>query len=137
MLLESVDKFSKATRSRIMASIKSKDTKPELLIRKLLWAKGKRYRVHDKSIIGTPDISSKKSKIAVFIDGCFWHGCTSCCDPPSTNMTFWSKKITTNRMRRSFVKNELISRGWQVMEFWEHDVKDKSIAISNRIAASL
>ena len=61
-----------------MSAIRGRNTQPELLVRRLLWARGKRYRIHDASVSGTPDISNKKRRVAVFIDGCFWHGCESC-----------------------------------------------------------
>src|SRR3989338_10512229 len=80
------DNLSKEKRSKVMASIKGKNTKPELVIRKMLWRKGIRYRTHDKSVFGIPDISIKNKRVAVFIDGCFWHGCNKCYKEPTTNV---------------------------------------------------
>jgi DNA mismatch endonuclease (patch repair protein) len=128
------DKFSRETRSRIMSSIRSKNTKPEITIRRLLWTNGKRYRIHDKSIFGTPDISNKKNKVAVFIDGCFWHGCKACYQKPKTNTRFWSKKILANRKRRSVVATRLKNDGWNVLEIWEHDIKSKPHSIAEHIS---
>jgi DNA mismatch endonuclease (patch repair protein) len=130
------DNLSTATRSKIMASIRSKNTRPELAIRKLLWIKGKRYRVHDRSIIGRPDISSKKAKLAVFIDGCFWHGC-SCSNEPSTNASFWKSKISTNKRRRTTVRQKLSDQGWRVLEFWEHEIRADASGIAEKIAAMM
>ena len=119
-----------------MASIRSKNTRPELAVRKLLWSQGIRYRIHDRSIIGTPDISSKKAKLAVFIDGCFWHGC-SCSNESSTNASFWKSKISKNRERRSEVKRKLVEQGWSVLEFWEHEIRADSSGIAENIAAMI
>ena len=76
------DNLDRIKRSKIMSSIRGKNTRPELLIRKIIWSSGKRYRIHDKTVYGRPDISNKKRKIAVFIDGCFWHGCKQCYKEP-------------------------------------------------------
>jgi len=90
-----------------MASIKGKNTKPEMKIRKILWAKGIRYRMHDKKVYGTPDIAIRKKQIAVFIDGCFWHGCRRCYKEPKSNVGFWREKILNNRKRRIKVRAQL------------------------------
>lgn len=116
------DKFSKETRSRIMSSIRSKDTKPEITIRRILWSHGKRYRIHDKSIFGTPDISSKKNKVAIFIDGCFWHGCNVCYKEPRTNVEYWRNKMLRNKKRRDLVMSNLLKNNWKIFQFWEHHV---------------
>ena len=106
-----------------MASIKGKNTKPELIVRKSLWSQGLRYRIHDRSVPGTPDISNKKTKLAVFIDGCFWHGCRKCYKEPKTNTKFWREKIQNNKKRRLKVKKMLHNQDWKVLEYWEHQVK--------------
>jgi len=136
-LNQMADKFSKETRSRIMSSIRSKNTKPEITIRRLLWSRGIHYRIHDKSIFGNPDISSKKNKVAVFIDGCFWHGCKSCYQKPKTNTVFWNKKMTANRKRRSDVISRLKNDGWNILEIWEHDVKSRPNSVVERISKML
>lgn len=69
------DTVSPETRSRMMSKIRSKNTKPEMAVRRTLWKSGLRYRVHDRTLPGTPDISNKRKRLAVFVDGCFWHGC--------------------------------------------------------------
>jgi len=107
-----------------MASIQGKNTRPEITIRKMLWQKGLRYRIHNKTIFGTPDISIKKKKLAVFIDGCFWHGCKRCYEEPKSNVKFWRKKIKDNRKRRTDVKSRLKSEGWKIIEMWEHEIND-------------
>jgi len=128
------DKFSKETRSRIMSCIKSKNTKPELKIRKLVWAEGKRYRIHDRSVFGTPDITNKSKRVAIFIDGCFWHGCPKCYTEPKTNTEFWRNKISRNQERRKKVKTQLKRDNWKVLQFWEHQVNINSEKVSKKIA---
>lgn len=131
------DNLSREKRSKVMASIKGKNTKPELLIRKILWSKNKRYRIHDKTIFGTPDISNKRKKIAVFIDGCFWHGCKSCYKEPLTNVEYWRNKIEHNKKRRLLVTENLHSDKWRVLEFWEHEVIQKPQKVANEISRFL
>ena len=127
------DKFSQETRSRIMSSIRGKNTKPETKIRKLVWSLGKRYRIHDRTVFGTPDMTNKSKKVAVFIDGCFWHGCPRCYSEPKTNSEFWRSKIARNRDRRKTVRKNLRRDGWTVMEFWEHSVRTKPVPIAIKI----
>src|SRR5690349_21757646 len=117
-----VDNLSRKKRSKVMASIRGKNTRPELSIRKILWKKGKRYRIHDRTVFGTPDISNKSKKVAIFIDGCFWHGCQKCYKAPRTNAQYWENKIDNNKKRRGIVTKYLRSDKWIVMEFWEHQV---------------
>jgi DNA mismatch endonuclease (patch repair protein) len=120
-----------------MASIKSKDTSPELIVRRLLWADGKRYRVHDRRVSGTPDISSSREKVAVFIDGCFWHGCRKCYKEPTSNTGFWRAKLRRNKQRRRKVKKRLTASGWTVLEFWEHNVLSAPRQVADRISPLL
>ncbi|MGD8431558.1 MAG: very short patch repair endonuclease [Nitrosopumilaceae archaeon] len=128
------DKFSPEIRSRIMSSIRSKNTKPETKIRRITWALGKRFRIHDRTVPGTPDISNKSKKVAVFIDGCFWHGCPKCYKEPQSNSEFWRNKIARNRQRRKTVRKSLKRDGWTVMEFWEHSVKKAPVPIAIKIS---
>jgi len=120
-----VDNLSKEKRSKVMTSIRGKNTKPELMIRKMLWSRGVRYRIHDRTVFGSPDVSIKKKKLAIFIDGCFWHGCSTCFKEPKTNVGFWRSKIENNKNRRMIVKKELRKQKWKVVEIWEHDIKNK------------
>ncbi len=128
------DKFSKEIRSHIMSSIRSKNTKPELKIRKMLWPLGKRYRVHDKSVFGTPDISNKSRKVAVFIDGCFWHGCKRCYTEPKTNSKFWRDKILHNKERRKKVIRVLKKENWTIIQFWEHQIERDPLTVLMKIS---
>lgn len=116
------DNLSREKRRKVMASIRAKNTRPELMLRKMLWEKGFRYRTHDKTVFGTPDISNKKHKIAIFVDGCFWHGCKTCYKEPRTNVRYWRKKIVKNKLRRSVVTEQLSNGEWKVFEFWEHQI---------------
>lgn len=131
------DKFPIETRSRIMSSIRSKNTQPELIIRKRVWALGKRYRIHDRTVFGTPDMSNKSKKVAIFIDGCFWHGCGSCYIEPKTNTEFWINKIARNKERRKKVRQKLTEENWQILQFWEHQIKHNPEKIAAEIADSL
>lgn len=131
------DNLSKEKRSKVMASIKDKDTKPELLLRKHLWARGMRYRIHDKTIFGNPDISNKKMKLAIFVDGCFWHGCERCYRKPKSNVLFWKNKLARNMKRRMKVKIVLKNDGWRVLEFWEHQINQKPEYVAQQIARNL
>jgi len=127
------DNLSREKRSKVMASIRGKNTKPEVTIRKLLWKEGVRYRIHDKNIFGTPDISIKKKMLVVFIDGCFWHGCSRCYKEPKTNPDFWRTKILNNKKRRRKVRTHLKKEGWNVLEFWEHEIISDPVSVSKKI----
>ncbi|MDD3058819.1 MAG: very short patch repair endonuclease [Sphaerochaeta sp.] len=115
------DCFSLETRSRIMASIKAKDTKAELLVRRHLFRHGFRYRVNDARLPGKPDIVLPKYKTVVFIHGCFWHAHQGC--PhfvlPKTNRPFWEQKLARNRQRDQEVTARLLSMGYRVLVIWE------------------
>jgi DNA mismatch endonuclease (patch repair protein) len=116
------DKFSKDKRSKIMASIHSKDTTPELLLRKALWANGLRYRKQygPKKI----DIAFPSSKVAVFVDGCFWHGCPIHSHMPKSNQTYWQPKLKKNIVRDAATNSSLTADGWIVLRIWEHELED-------------
>ena len=131
------DNLSTATRSKVMASIRSQNTEPEIIVRRLLWASGKRYRIHDRSIPGSPDISNKRKQVAVFIDGCFWHGCPTCYREPGTNVAYWRNKIVQNGKRRRGVLRELGRGEWVVFQFWEHEIKERAPAIALSIGKKL
>ena len=131
------DRFSKEVRSRIMSNIKGKNTSPEIKIRSLLWAKGKRYRIHDRTLIGSPDISNKSKSLAVFIDGCFWHGCGTCYREPKSNTAYWRDKIVRNKRRRAAVSRCLRRDGIRVLQFWEHEINKNPEKVADLICAHL
>ncbi len=112
--------------SVVMSSNKAKNTKPELSFRKELWRNGLiGYRIHKKSIIGKPDISYQKRKVAIFINGCFWHRCTKCNLPlPKSNKIFWRRKFDINVNRDKLKINQLRDIGWRVLVFWECDIRN-------------
>lgn len=113
-----------ATRSRMMAGIKGKNTSPELLIRKALHARGFRFRIHAKKLPGKPDMLLPKYKAVVFINGCFWHG-HGCryFKIPKTRPEFWLEKIEKNRIRDGLQKKALMAMGWRVLVVWECAVR--------------
>ncbi|TFD91226.1 very short patch repair endonuclease [Cryobacterium serini] len=112
-----------ATR-RSMQGNKARDTSPELAVRRLLHAKGLRYRVNVRPLPDlrrTADIVFTKQKIAVLIDGCFWHGCPEHYTRPAANREFWDAKVNRNRERDADTDRELEKAGWTVVRFWEHE----------------
>ena len=118
--------YTTKKRSKVMSKIRSQNTKPEILFRKRLWEKGIRYRISNKNIIGKPDITIKKYKVAIFIDGIFWHGYKWEDRKPKlkSNREYWIPKIERNIQRDKEVNKKLSDEGWQVIRFWEHEVKD-------------
>lgn len=108
-----------------MSHIRSKNTKPEQLVRQALWHKGFRYRLHVKDLPGKPDIVLPKYKAAIFINGCFWHGHEGCKDfvIPKSNTTFWLEKIGKNKERDAKDETALTSAGWKVITIWECELK--------------
>ena len=122
-----MDRHTPEQRSKNMKAIKSKDTKPELLLRKALWKKGYRYYKNYKSLPGKPDIVFIKSKIAIFVDGEFWHGYdwNQNRKKIQTNKEFWISKIERNIERDREINSELKKLGWIVLRFWSKDVEKK------------
>jgi len=114
------DVVDAATRSRMMAGIGAKNTRPEIIIRKGLHARGFRYSLHPKGLPGKPDIVMPKWHVAIFIHGCFWHrhGC-SLSKLPATNTAFWETKLAANRSRDDVVKKQLAAAGWRTAIVWE------------------
>jgi len=113
-------------RSENMRAIKSKNTKPEIIVRRTLHKMGYRFRLHKNELPGTPDIVLKKYRTAIFVNGCFWHrhqGCSRC-SFPNTNTEYWGKKFRTNIERDKKNYNELREMGWNVFIIWECQVKD-------------
>lgn len=127
------DVHTKKTRSYNMSRIKSRDTKPEISLRKALWHEGYRYSIRGK-LPGRPDIVLKKYNLAIFVDGCFWHSCPKHYKQPSNNKAFWIKKISSNVARDKKTNRLLKKLGWKVLRFWEHDVRKRLPYILNRIA---
>lgn len=115
-----VDTVDKETRSRIMRRVRGKDTKPEMLLRKALFARGFRYRLHDHNLPGKPDMVFPKFKAVIFVHGCFWHGHT--CSKfrlPKSNINYWIHKIKRNQINDNNHLSKLYSQGWRVLIVWE------------------
>lgn len=112
-------------RSNLMRKIKAKNTTPEVIFRKALWQEGIRYRINNKSINGNPDISIKKYKLAIFIDGEFWHGYNwqEKKEKIKSNREYWINKIEGNIARDKKYNRMLIEQKWIVIRFWEHEIK--------------
>ena len=124
-----MDGLTAEQRSKIMASIHSKNTKPEMMVRRYLFACGFRYRVNYRRLPGTPDIVLRKYRTCIFVNGCFWHGHEGCDKYrlPKTNVEFWRHKIERNKQRDIEVQHQLAKMGWHVMTVWECqlDTKEK------------
>lgn len=122
------DKLNPQQRHKCMQSIRSKNTKPELLVRRFLFAHGFRYRLNVKKLPGTPDIVLRKYRTAIFINGCFWHGHLDCryFVLPKTNTQFWKDKITRNQSRDLQRRIDLRKLGWHTITIWECQLKPKT-----------
>lgn len=120
-----VDHVSREKRSQIMAAVKGRDTRPEYIVRKLLFSAGYRYRLHVKKLPGKPDIVLRKYWAVIFVHGCFWHGhgCHLSKTLPKTRKVFWRKKISSNKIRDEKTLNQLIFNGWRVCLIWECALK--------------
>lgn len=112
-------------RSALMAKVKSKDTKPEVIVRSLLHGMGYRFRLHYKELPGTPDIVLPRFRLAVFVNGCFWHQHSGCMGAkrPTSNKRFWDKKLDQNLARDRKTRDRLAKADWKVLDIWECDVK--------------
>jgi DNA mismatch endonuclease (patch repair protein) len=123
------DVHNKATRSYNMSQIKSKDTKPEILVRKFLFSKGYRYKLHDKTLPGKPDIVLPKYKTVIFINGCFWHGHKGCkyFVVPKTRTKWWLDKIGRNKNNDTKSNRLLTKDGWHIITLWECCLKKSKI----------
>lgn len=119
-----------------MQAIRSRDTKPEKLIRRLVHANGLRYRVAAKPLPDlrrTADMVFRAAKVAVFIDGCYWHGCPEHYVAPKTNPGYWSDKVARNMARDRDTDQRLTEAGWLVLRFWEHSSAEECAAEISRL----
>ena len=139
------DKLTPLQRHKNMAAIRSKDTKPEMVVRRWLWGHGFRYRLNHPRLPGKPDIVMRKYRTCIFVNGCFWHGHnvsltpnpspkgegskeidnSECCKIPKTNRDFWVAKIRRNQERDARVQHELAAMGWHSITIWECELKPK------------
>ena len=121
------DTLSQTQRSYNMSRIRGKNTKPEILVRKGLHARGFRFRLHNKKLPGSPDIVLPKYGVAIMVNGCFWHGHKRCryATKPKTNVRFWETKIARNRHRDEVTTAHLEALGWTVITVWECELRGK------------
>ena len=134
----SADLLRKEQRHKNMAAIHSKDTKPELIVRRGLWKRGFRYRLNHKRLPGHPDLVLRKYRTCIFVNGCFWHGHhvdlaftdipttitnSACCKIPKTNRPFWVNKIRRNKERDKEEQRLLAEMGWHCITVWECELK--------------
>ncbi len=135
-----MDKLSAEQRHKCMAAIRSKDTKPEMVVRRGLWKRGFRYRLNYKRLPGHPDLVLRKYRTCIFVNGCFWHGHnvdlhiadsqstvvnSDCCKIPSTNREFWVAKIRRNKERDKEEQRRLAAMGWHCITVWECELTPK------------
>jgi DNA mismatch endonuclease (patch repair protein) len=133
-----MDRIDAERRSRNMAAIKRKNTSVEWKLRRALWASGLRgYRVDSSRVTGRPDVAFGPSRVAVFVDGCFWHKCPECYREPTTNVGYWRAKTERNAARDKAVDQGLADDGWTVLRLWEHEVESDLQACVDRIAAAV
>ena len=131
-----MDKLSAEQRHKTMASIRGKDTKPEMIVRKGLWSRGFRYRLNSPKLPGHPDLVLRKYRTCIFVNGCFWHGHdvqlnieilkienSKCCKIPMTNREFWVAKIRRNQERDIEEQKRLAEMGWHCITIWECELK--------------
>lgn len=132
-----MDKISKKARSSLMSKIKSKDSKLELSLKKLLSKKGLRFKKNSPKHYGKPDFVFLSKKTAIFVDSCFWHGCKKHFRLPSQNRVFWKGKIQRNAMRDKEVIEHYRKERWRTLRIWEHDFKKYPERVAAKIDAIL
>ena len=122
------DKLTSSQRSHCMSRIRGKNTKPEILVRKSLHARGFRFRLHNKKLPGSPDIVLPKYGVAIMVNGCFWHGHKGCryATKPKSNVEFWETKIARNKHRDEVTAAHLEALGWTVITIWECELRTSS-----------
>ncbi|MFC5306627.1 very short patch repair endonuclease [Azospirillum picis] len=133
-----VDILSREKRSALMASVRTVGTVPEMRVRKVAHSCGLRYRIAPRGVLGRPDLSFSRARIAVFVHGCFWHGHKGCrkAKLPSTNSEFWKAKIQSNQMRDAETQSHLIESGWQHIVIWECETRNY-VQIVERLAPAI
>lgn len=134
-MCETSERETPDRRSAIMAAVKTKDTGPELAVRRLLYRRGYRYRIHCRDLPGTPDIVFRGRKKAVFVHGCFWHG-HDCRGGrlPKSRLDYWAPKIEANGKRDARNLTELEQAGWQAMVLWQCELRAPDAALGKLIA---
>lgn len=132
------DVLTAEQRHRCMSRVRSRNTKPEIMVRQFLFSHGFRFRINRKDLPGKPDIVLSKYKTIVFINGCFWHGHEKCkcATIPETNRNFWQNKISRNIERDKQTREKLVADGWNVIDIWQCQLKnkDKEVTLNNLIS---
>lgn len=120
-----MDTVPQSRRSEIMASVRSKNTAPEMVVRRLVFALGFRYRLHGKNLPGRPDLVFHSRRKVIFVHGCFWHG-HDCArgQRPSSNREFWERKLSRNQERDELTSGRLLDAGWNVLTIWECETRN-------------
>jgi len=133
-----LDTLSPEQRSERMSRVRAKDTKPELIVRRLVWALGYRYRLHNRKLPGCPDLVFSTHKKVIFVHGCFWHQHKACKQyrMPQSRLDFWLPKLGSNMRRDRVNKTKLTKAGWDVLTLWECELKDRD-SVSHRIVSFL
>lgn len=126
------DVFSKEKRSWLMSRVKGRDTKPEILVRSLLHRMGFRFRLHCRELPGNPDIVLPRHSAVVFVHGCFWHGHKDCrrATRPTSNTSFWTKKLDQNKKRDPLLRRALKRLGWRTLVIWECEIRKPKKLVS-------
>ena len=131
-----MDLYDREKRSRIMAKVRCKDTKPEMAVRRYLHDRGLRYRLHRKDLPGRPDMVFPSRRVAVFVHGCFWHQHPGCkrAKLPQTRADFWREKLEGNVKRDAAALDALVSKGWKAFIVWECEIRPEALdVLYNRI----
>lgn len=132
-----MDRISPADRSHVMSRVKSRDTRPEMALRRALRSIGlSGYRI-GRSLPGKPDLAFGRSKVAVFVDGCFWHRCPVCFRAPKSHLEYWERKIRSNVERDRKASAALLSLGWLPLRIWEHEIREDPLACARKIAEAI
>lgn len=121
-----MDTIPPSERSEIMSRVRAKDTRPEMLVRRLVFAEGYRYRLHDRKLPGCPDLVFRGRAKVIFVHGCFWHRHEHCAlaRMPKSRLDFWEPKLTANKGRDARNRKLLAKEGWKVLTIWECQLKD-------------
>jgi len=120
-----MDTLTRAQRSERMSLIRSKDTKPEIAVRRIVHGMGYRYRLHDKELPGHPDMVFRSRSKVIFVHGCFWHLHRNCCRPPKSRREYWKPKLESNAARDRRTRRQLIRMGWRSLVIWECELVDR------------
>lgn len=131
------DVMTAEQRSKLMSRIRGKNTSPELKLRSAAWAMGLRYRLHRRIGSSRPDLVFMRARLAIFVDGCFWHRCPLHGVMPKGHHSFWKKKLERNVLRDVEATKNLVANGWAVLRLWEHEIEASPTDCARRIAAML